>query len=160
MVPSTGKDSWKAKINVLFPPCGHPTFDVTPLVFHMGVLVLSVFIERHTSDSLWCSSAPGMSGTLACGRRQRWSCSIPSEGWSQCWSESLRRPGWLSFSPRHKTTGSTAPLQRHGHANIQLRQLSRAVRLTPERHHQLGFLIAARLLVHQWREHMLRHNGT
>lgn len=70
-----------------------------------------------TSNNPWCSSAPVMSGISACGRRRRWSYSIQSEGWSQCWSELLRHPEWLSFWQRHMTTGSTAPLWRHQHAN-------------------------------------------
>lgn len=77
---------------------------------HRVALLPSVFVTRRTSDTRRCSSAPGRSGTWACGHHRRWCCSIPSAGWSQCWSELLRRPGWSSSSGHRMRTGSTEPL--------------------------------------------------
>lgn len=91
-----------------------------------------------TSDSLWCSSAPGRSGTSAYGHRQRWSCSIQSEGWSQCWSELLRRPEWLSSWRCHMTTGSIAPLWRCPHANTCVEKTSKRTSIYVSCHVQLG----------------------
>lgn len=77
---------------------------------HRVALLPSVFVTRRTSDTRRCSSAPGRSGTWACGHHRRWRCSILSAGWSQCWSELLRRPGWSSSSGHRMRTGSTKPL--------------------------------------------------
>lgn len=93
---------------------------------HSGALVPSVFIRWFiTSDILWCFSAPGRSETSVCGRHRRWSCSIQSEGWSQCWSELLRRPEWLSSWRHHMTTGSTTPLRRCTHAGTRSEKQAR-----------------------------------